>query len=115
VCGLRLFRIQGRQASDKRRTRTLGAISWESRHLAQGGKEKQVSDIKLGDKVQIIGTWIIGKVTEIDDHPFEYPQVKIEYEAAGGHVETWQSSRFAQVVERPSNHTSVQRAVTSED
>jgi hypothetical protein len=54
--------------------------------------------IKVGDTVQIVGTQIIGKVTEIDDHPFQYAHLKIEYEAAGGISEIWQSARYAQVV-----------------
>lgn len=54
--------------------------------------------VKVGDEVFIPGIPpIIGKVTEIDDHPLEYAMLKICVLGAGGEFETWQSARMARV------------------
>lgn len=53
------------------------------------------NNIKVGDKVHIAGTFTMGEVKEIDDHPLEYAMLKIGFEGAGGYVEVWESCRLA--------------------
>jgi hypothetical protein len=58
--------------------------------------------IKLGDQVLVPTTEfpfpLMGKVVEIDDHPFEYGELKLEIEGAAGTVHKWVSSRMARKV-----------------
>jgi hypothetical protein len=53
--------------------------------------------IKVGDMVQIPEgmTMILGKVSEIDDHPLEYAQLKLSLETPAGTLEVWKSCRLA--------------------
>ena len=55
--------------------------------------------IKVGDTVQIVGTFIIGRVMEIDDHPFEYAQLRLKYVTAAGEVEVWHTTRLARKIQ----------------
>lgn len=41
---------------------------------------------------------LMGKVVEIDDHPLEYAQFKLEIEGAAGTVYVWKSCRMARKV-----------------
>lgn len=56
--------------------------------------------LKVGDEVMVpgIGYPIIGKIVELDDHPLEYAEMKIEVQGAGGTVEIWKSCRMARKV-----------------
>jgi hypothetical protein len=65
-----------------------------------GGIWSATNGIQVGDTVQIVGTQVIGKVTGIDYHPFEWAQLRIEYESAAGHVSCWQSARNASIQEK---------------
>lgn len=52
--------------------------------------------IEIGDQVFIPGAPPIqGKVIEIDDHPLEYAELKIEALGAGGTFTVWVSCRMA--------------------
>jgi hypothetical protein len=51
--------------------------------------------ISIGDEVQIGGTYLRGKVIDIDDHPLEYAELQIEIQGAAGPVTLWKSCRLA--------------------
>jgi hypothetical protein len=60
--------------------------------------DEVTNDIKIGDWVQIGGTFITGKVVDVDDHPFEYAMIEIEIVGACGAWRQWHSVRLAKKI-----------------